>query len=178
MFYVSTCNVEGLSANVKDEDRLGWDKHWRAKDEAFERQIRKDPVLKKLSNKYFFVWVGNHRLLAWMDFISRTYPEDPEWHYAVGAMVLRTAKNVTSLLNAMHDINKATENSHVKSNLVHVLFRMQQLGKLSIDQFSSIYTAEELEATWKVLSSTDGKPKPWYKIPRAKFLEYLHSVRI
>ena len=78
VFYVSTCNVEGLSANVKDEDRLGWDEHWQAKDEAFERQIQKDPVLKKLSNKYFFVWDGNHRLLAWMDFISRTHPEDPE----------------------------------------------------------------------------------------------------
>ena len=28
VFYVSTCNVEGLSTNVKDEDRLGWDEHW------------------------------------------------------------------------------------------------------------------------------------------------------
>ena len=27
VFYVSTCNVEGLSANVKDKDRLGWDEH-------------------------------------------------------------------------------------------------------------------------------------------------------
>ena len=113
-----------------------------------------------------------------MDFISRAHAEDREWHYVVGAMVLRTTKSVTSLLNAMHDINKATKNSHVKSNLVHVLFRMQQLGKLSLDQFSSICTAEELEAARKVLSSTDGKPKPWYKIPRAKFLEYLHNVRI
>ena len=104
VFYVSISNVEGLSATVKEDDCLGWDKHWRAKDEGFERQIRKDLILKKLSNKYFFVWDGNHHLLVWMDFISRAHPEDLEWHYVVGAMVLRTTKNVTSLLNAMHDI--------------------------------------------------------------------------
>ena len=36
MFYVSTSNVEGLSIIVKEDDRLRWDKHWRAKDEALK----------------------------------------------------------------------------------------------------------------------------------------------
>ena len=87
VFYVSMTNVEGVSVFVTHDDRFKWDVHWRAKDEVFERQIWKDLVLKKLTNKFFFVWDGNHCLLVWMDFISRTHPDDPDWHYAIGAMV-------------------------------------------------------------------------------------------
>ena len=133
VFYLSTRNVEGKLVCIIDDDRANWNKHWRAKDKALKVEIQRDPVLRKLSNRHFFVWDGNHELPAWMEFISHARPQDPNWHYAVGSMVLTITKDVTSILNAMHDINKATENSHVKSNLVHVLFWMEQMGRLSLD---------------------------------------------
>jgi hypothetical protein len=75
----------------------------------------------------------------------------------------------------MHDINKATENSHVKSNLVHILHQMQKVGVLPLSEFKHILIAEELEQARLQAMSTAEK-KPWYRIPRAKFLEYLHRV--
>ena len=48
-------------------------------------------------------------------------------------------------LTTMHDISKATENSHVKSNLVHILHRMQKVGVLPLSEFKHILIAEELE---------------------------------
>ena len=75
----------------------------------------------------------------------------------------------------MHDINWATENSHVKTNLVHTLHHMQKVGTLSVDEFKSILSAEEIQAAKNALMSNK-KKKPWYNIPHAKFLEYIHSV--
>ena len=75
----------------------------------------------------------------------------------------------------MHDINRATENSHVKTNLDHTLHRMQKVGTLPVDEFKIIMSAEEIQAAKNALLSNK-ENKPWYNIPRAKFLEYIHSV--
>jgi hypothetical protein len=53
--------------------------------------------------------------------------------------------SVTDALTSMHDINKATENSHVKSNLVHTLHRMQTVGKLDLIEFKGFLTHDEYE---------------------------------
>ena len=63
----------------------------------------------------------------------------------------------------------------MKTNLVHTLHRMQKVGTLPVDEFKSILSAEEIQAAKNALLSNK-ENKPWYNIPRAKFLEYIHSV--
>jgi hypothetical protein len=57
----------------------------------------------------------------------------------------------------MHDINKATENSHVKSNLVHMLHRIQKVGQLLLSEFKDILTAEDMEQAKLELNKPDKK---------------------
>ena len=74
----------------------------------------------------------------------------------------------------MHDINKATKNSHVKTNLVHTLHRMQKVGVLSPICFRDLLTPDEVQAALKLANSVE--KKLWYNIPCAKFLDYIYSV--
>ena len=76
----------------------------------------------------------------------------------------------------MHDINRATKNLHVKTNLVHTLHRMQKVGTLPVEEFKGVLSPDELVAA-KNANESINQNKPWYNIPRAKFLEYIHSVR-
>ena len=92
------------------------------------------------------------------------------------AIIFKTLSNVTNVLTTMHNINRATKNSHVKTNLVHTLHRMQKVRTLLVEEFKSILTQEELQAASNAVNSTKDN-KPWYNIPRAKFLEFIHSVR-
>ena len=124
VFYVSTTNFMDYERLVMDNDKAAWSPHWRQRDKEFEEFLQADPKLRPLSNKYFFVWDRNHRLMAWMEFIAQIYLHDIDSHYKVWSIVLHMKGNVTNSLTAMHDINKATENSHVKTNLVHILHRM------------------------------------------------------
>ena len=89
-------------------------------------------------------------------------------------MVISTKNDVTLILTAMHNINKATENSHVQTNLVHTLHRMQKVGTLPPSSFKTLLTLEELKSAIEQAESKGAKP--WYTILRAKFLEYIHSV--
>ena len=57
---------------------------------------------------------------------------DYNWHYRVRTIVLKTREDVASILTAMHDINKAIENSHVKTNFVHTLHCMQKVRPLPV----------------------------------------------
>ena len=88
--------------------------------------------------------------------------------------MLNTKDDVASILTAMHDINKATENSHVKTNIVHTLHRMQKVGVLSPACFRDLLMPDEVQAALKLADSAN--KKPWYNIPRAKFLDYIYSV--
>ena len=90
-------------------------------------------------------------------------------------IVLKTREDVASILTAMHDINKAIENSHVKTNFVHTLHHMQKVGLLPVSSFHDLLSAEEIIAAKKIAESV-GEKKPWYPIPRSKFLDYIYSV--
>jgi hypothetical protein len=127
-----------------------------------------------MSNRFFYVWDGNHRLLAWIDHIHRVHRTELQWHYCVRSIVLHTQDVVTDTLNSMHDINKATENSHVKSNLVHMLHCIQKVGQLPLSEFKDILTAEDMEQAKMELNKPD--KKTWIPIPRSKFLEYIYSM--
>ena len=103
------------------EERASWNRHWKKRDREFEAFLNADLDLKFLLNKYFFIWDGNHRHQAWTEFIVISYADDIKQHYRVWAIVIRMKEDPASILTAMHDINCATENSHVKTNLVHTL---------------------------------------------------------
>ena len=77
----------------------------------------------------------------------------------------------------MHDINKATENSHVKTSLVHILHRMKKVGRLEVSNFKDLLTLEEM--TVAAEREKDEKDTSlWYILSQEKFLEYIYSVRI
>ena len=94
----------------------------------------------------------------------------------MGKIVLHTLDNVTNVLTTMHDINRATKNSHVKTNLIHILHSMQKVGTLSVEEFKGVLSPDELIVVKNATESIN-QNKPWYNIPRAKFLEYTHNVR-
>ena len=77
----------------------------------------------------------------------------------------------------MHDINKATENSHVKTNLVHTLHRMRKVGRLEVSNFKDLLSPEEMTAAAE-REKDEKDTSPWYILPRAKFLEYIYNVSI
>ena len=177
VFYVSTTNFQGLEREVMQEERGSWDRHWQKRDREFEAFLHSDPDLKFLSNKYFYIWDGNHYRQAWTEFIAKSYADDIEWHYRVRAIVIRTKEDPASILTAMHDINRATENSHVKTNLVHALHRMRKVGTLNVDKFRSLLTEDEFQATSKAVKDQNSN-KPWYNLPWSRFLEYIYSISL
>ena len=105
VFYVSLTNDTGDYKVVTPGDEEGWGPHWQQANDGFELKVAADPDLAKLSKHMFFVWDGNHRLLAWRQFIERVHCEDRDWHLSVECIVLNVGDSAPLLLNAMHDIN-------------------------------------------------------------------------
>ena len=91
------------------------------------------------------------------------------------SIVIKKKEDVTLVLTAIYDTNCATENSHVKTNLVHTLHRMQKIEQLEVSKFSTLLSPDKM-ATAKKAADALKDNKPWYTLPRAKFLEYIHSI--
>jgi hypothetical protein len=97
--YVSTTNEYGDNRFICTKDRREWG-------ESF---LRKDKDLMGLSGCMFFVYDGNHRLLAWKECIESDHKDDALWYEKHGCpecVVLDTTGGRGDVLNAMHDINK------------------------------------------------------------------------
>ena len=63
------------------------------------------------SNKFFFVWDGNHRHTAWCEVISELHPNEASFHVSVRAVVIEPSmENRYILLNAMSDWNRYDSN--------------------------------------------------------------------
>lgn len=105
-FYVSTTNDHGESRDVRDDIRASWNDHWVQGDQEFEETLKQDPDLLYLSSKLFFVWDGNHRLMAWYPYIASKHSTELSWHYAVEARLLVTLGHTGLLINAINDINR------------------------------------------------------------------------
>jgi hypothetical protein len=176
VFYVSLTDERGGGMEVTAKDRENWDKHWQQRNREFETFLNADSDLKFLSNRYLYVWDGNHRLLAWNDHINKGQRGDLAWYYRVRSILLKTMDSVIDALTSMHDINKATENSHVKNNLIHTLHQMQTVGKLDLVEFKGLLTHEEYEQA--KAKNSKAEKRTWYHIPRSRFLDYLHSVSL
>lgn len=78
-FYVSTTNDQGASLDVTDDLRATWNEHWVQKNMEFEAFLVQDLDLSFLSNKMFFVWDGNHRLMAWFPYIASKHSQELKW---------------------------------------------------------------------------------------------------
>ena len=60
ILYASTTNFLGSEREVQMEERGFWDRNWHKQDREFEAFLKADLDLKFLSNKYFYIWSGNH----------------------------------------------------------------------------------------------------------------------
>lgn len=106
-FYMALKNFSMLEREVLHEERAGWSDLWREEDMKFESFIQGRLELHALSNRYFFIWNGNHRHVAWMNVISTMHRYDGAFHTPVRAVLLQpTMQNRHILLNAMTEWNK------------------------------------------------------------------------
>jgi hypothetical protein len=174
VFYISLKDEHGNGSFVTDTERQMWDPHWQQRDSEFESFLKADNELEFMSGRFLYVWDGNHRLLAWTDHIDKVHRGELDWHYKVWSITLQTRDSITDALTSMHDINKSTENSHVKSNLVHTLHWIQTVGRLDLSEFQKYLGHDDYEAA--KVENTKADKRTWYRLPRSRFLEYLHSV--
>ena len=106
--YVSLNNDEGEDRLVSQEIMDQWNPCWRVENEAFEQRLQSDPDLECLSGSMFFVYDGNHRLLAWKEVIETLHADDQQWYSKNGnpeCVILDTAGGRGDILSAMHNIN-------------------------------------------------------------------------
>jgi hypothetical protein len=107
--YVSVTDDEGQSRVVTQENVQQWNPCWIQENNAFENCLKSDPDLMGLSGSMFFVYDGNHRLLAWKEVIETLHAEDQHWVSKNGnpeCVVLDTVGGPGDILTAMHDINR------------------------------------------------------------------------
>src|SRR5579875_1824715 len=97
VFYVSTTNEAGESSVFSEEEMAEWDPMWKKKNAIFNAHVESLPELQFLKNIKFYVCDGNHRLLVWMNYITRKHSKDWDWHYAVDSIVL-DAKGKTEMV--------------------------------------------------------------------------------
>ena len=62
------------------------------------------------------------------------------------------------------------EHSHVKTNLVHQLYRVQTIGSLSNENLKNLLTPDQYK---KYITKTIAT---WYLLTRDLFLDYLYNV--
>ena len=107
--YVSTANECGENRFISAKDKRKWGELWNAENDKFESFLRADKDLMSLSGCMFFVYDGNHRLLAWKECIETDHKDDALWYEKHGCpecVILDITGGRGDVLNAMHDINK------------------------------------------------------------------------
>ena len=107
VFYMALQNFSMEEGVITEAMRKGWSKLWQKEDKEFESVLNSSLNLKKFSNRMFYVWDGNHRLLAWYPFIASNQRNNPAFHVPMKAIVLKVEEsNRKELLHAMTDWNK------------------------------------------------------------------------
>ena len=102
VFYVSTTNEEGNTEEFTEAEMEKWDPIWREKNQIFSQKLEGKQELQFLKNFKFFICDGNHRSLAWMNFIGK----HSKWHCNVDSIILDTKGKNEIVMQVMHDINK------------------------------------------------------------------------
>ena len=65
---------------------------------------------------------------------------------------------------------RQTENSHVKTNLIHTLYRVQKYGVLELEKFKELLSPEEERACLA------NSRKSWYSMPLEVFTTFIFKV--
>ena len=65
---------------------------------------------------------------------------------------------------------RQTENLHVKTNLVHTLYRVQKYGNLELEKFKELLSPEEERACLA------NSRKSWYSMPLEVFTSFIFKV--
>ena len=106
VFYVTTTDEAGESSEFTEEEMEKWDPLWKEKNGIFNANVEVMPELMFLKHLKFYVCDGNHRLISWMNYITKKHAKDKDWHYAVDSIVLDTKGKTELVMHVMHDINK------------------------------------------------------------------------
>ena len=106
VFYVTTIDEAGKSSQFTKEEIEKWDPLWKEQNDIFNANVNSQPKLRFLKNLKFYVCNGNHRLIAWMRYITKKHSKDKEWHYTVGSIILDTKGMIELVMHVMHDIKK------------------------------------------------------------------------
>ena len=112
-FYVSLKSLSLAEKHVQPTDRQSWSEQWQVEDRKFEALLSTRPEFAAFSNKFFFVWDGNHRHTAWCKVISKLHPNEASFHVPVRGVVIEPSlENRYILLNAMSNWNRYDSNFH------------------------------------------------------------------
>ena len=106
-FYLSLKSFKMEESSVRESERASWSELWRKEDSEFEARLLSNPALEKYSNRYFYVWDGNHRHKAWSQMINTLHKDDASFRVHVRSVIINvTPANCNMLLHAMIDWNK------------------------------------------------------------------------
>ena len=76
VFYVTTTDEAGESSKFTEEDIEKWDPLWKEQNDIFNANVSSQLELRFLKNLKFYVCDGNHRLIAWMRYITKKHSKD------------------------------------------------------------------------------------------------------
>jgi len=76
IFYISPYSNFKKTMDMTEEDIAKWSLHWQHVNEEFEKELMADDDLYQLRGRIFYVWNGNHRVLASMRYITKCHLED------------------------------------------------------------------------------------------------------
>ena len=125
-FYVSLKSFSLIEKHVQPADRESWSTQWQQVDRKFEALLSSRPEFATFSNKFFFVWDGNHHHTPWCEVISELHPNDSSFHVPMRAVIIKPSmENRHILLNAMSDWNRyvCIFQSFLLNNLAIVVFK-------------------------------------------------------
>ena len=88
---------------VSDDILDSWSSSWQEANEEFDAMLRNDSDLAHLAGKMFYVWEGNHHLMAWWRHIDKHHSLDKYWHISIDCIVVDPRNCTIVYLNAMND---------------------------------------------------------------------------
>ena len=106
VLYVSIAKNDDFSLVVTDETVSSWNQHWQRVNHRFEEELDKDKNLLKFKGKMFYVWEGDHWVIAWLRHIERHHYDEEHWHYFMDYIFLDPKGSIGVLLDTMNDVNR------------------------------------------------------------------------
>jgi hypothetical protein len=91
-------NEQGEVEMVGEDDKKSWGALWESASTAFDAHLESIPELAHLKELMFHVCDGNHRRLAWMNYITKLHSLEEDWHYSMDSIILETKGRMPLLL--------------------------------------------------------------------------------